>query len=137
MRDTPVADIMTRDPLTITRYMGVDMALEIMGAKGVKRLPVVSQKNGSLIGIITQSDAREAWLKSRLEEGGVPLVGEGMSDYVYTAAPNDTLARAAEVMLNHDVGALPVVQDGALVGIITERDIFKFLVKAPPTPSVR
>lgn len=50
-------------------------------------------------------------------------VGEIMSTYVVTASPLTTLEQAARWMREHDIGALPVLSDGKLVGMITDRDI--------------
>ncbi|SDQ66607.1 CBS domain-containing protein [Pseudoxanthomonas sp. CF385] len=50
-------------------------------------------------------------------------VGEMMSGNVCLVAPDDTLARAAMLMAEHDVGSLPVGQDDRLVGFLTDRDI--------------
>jgi CBS domain-containing protein len=51
------------------------------------------------------------------------LVGEMMSKTVRTCAPNDNLAEATNLMWEQDCGVLPVVEDGRLEGILTDRDI--------------
>lgn len=50
-------------------------------------------------------------------------VSDAMSEYTVTVSPDQTLTEAAEMMKASDVGSLPVVQDGRLVGIVTDRDI--------------
>jgi CBS domain-containing protein len=50
-------------------------------------------------------------------------VRDAMTKDVHSIAPSEPLAKAARVMREEDVGSLPVVQDGRLVGILTDRDI--------------
>ena len=50
-------------------------------------------------------------------------VREIMSNRVLSLRHNDTVSQAAQMLSNHNVGSLPVVTDGELVGIITDRDI--------------
>jgi acetoin utilization protein AcuB len=130
MRRTPVKEVMTKDVISISPDLTVDNAIEIMNANDIRRLPVVSE-TGRLIGIITRYDAMLA-----MPKGGdtftsgpaeVPKVRAVMTDYVYTVAPDDSISAAAQLMLNHGVGGLPVMEGRELVGIITESDLFKFL----------
>ena len=65
---------------------------------------------------------------TRYPRAGVD-VGEFMATKLVTAAPGTTLREAARLMLAHRVGGLPVVDGGALVGIITESDIFRRFVE--------
>src|SRR5438552_1767614 len=55
--------------------------------------------------------------------GGAMLVREIMSQPVYTVKSTASIQFAAEMMATHNVGALPVVEDGKLIGVITDRDI--------------
>jgi CBS domain-containing protein len=57
----------------------------------------------------------------------MPMVQDGMTANVMTIGSDDTLAHAARLMNTHRIGALPVVDDMRLVGIITESDLFKVL----------
>ena len=50
-------------------------------------------------------------------------VRDAMTPNVRSAAPTDSLADAAQMMKEEDVGSLPVVEDGRLIGIVTDRDI--------------
>ena len=51
-----------------------------------------------------------------------------MSPDPVTVAPSDTIQEAAEQMLENQVSGLPVVEDGRVVGIVTESDIFRLVV---------
>ena len=56
------------------------------------------------------------------------LIGSLMKTDTVTAAPEETVAHAAYVMSNNDVGAVLVVEDGRLVGFLSERDVLKRVV---------
>jgi CBS domain-containing protein len=103
---------------------------------GVRRLPVLN-KDGRLVGIISQTDVREAepsdatslsiyelnYLLAKLK------IKRVMTEHVITVTPDTTIAEAARIMLEKKIGGLPVVENGQLVGIITESDIFRMVVK--------
>jgi CBS-domain-containing membrane protein len=132
MEQVPVGEIMTRDVVSIAPKLGVDMAIQVMGMHEVRRLPVLSQ-GGRLVGIIVREEARVAVERSRAEpefgEIRMPLVRDVMTRDVHAIGPHDTVGRAAQLMVVHRVGGLPVVEDRKLVGIVTESDLFRFMVK--------
>jgi acetoin utilization protein AcuB len=110
----------------------------MQGAK-VRHLPVVSRE-GLLVGIVTDRDLRHHLFAPRLFDalGATPVdvlldgthVAEIMSTDVITAAPDETVAEAAWTMRKHRVGSLPVMEHGRVVGIITEADILRHIVRA-------
>ena len=142
-----IKDVMTKDPLTIDPDAPLGTAMEVMRAKAVRHLPVVDD-TGTLVGIITDRDLRHAafspalaehlslWAERRLRTLAHALedlrVKDAMSWGVATAHPEASVAHAALVMYERRVGSLPVVQDGKLVGIVTERDLLKALAKQYP-----
>jgi CBS domain-containing protein len=65
------------------------------------------------------------------------LVKEAMSRDVKTVAPDQQIQEAARIMLDMDVGALPVGENDRLVGMITDRDIAVRGVAAGKAPSAR
>ena len=133
MKDTLVQDIMNRDVIAIAPELGVDAAAELMRSNGIRRLPVVNATN-RVIGIITIADALEVLPANLRNDEGFnrtepPEVREVMADYVYTASPEEPVGVAARKMVNHKIGALPVVENLRLIGIITESDIFRFVAE--------
>ena len=132
MNKTTVGEYMTRDVTTITADLKVDVAIETMRSSNVRRLPVVSRVGDRVIGIITLADAEAAMPRGASFMGAaeeIPEIKEVMTDDPYMIGPTETLGRAAQLMVNHKIGALPVVEDGRIVGIITESDLFRFIVK--------
>ncbi|HHY53074.1 MAG TPA: CBS domain-containing protein, partial [Clostridiales bacterium] len=110
-------------------------AQEIMMQHNVRRLPVV--KNGKLVGIVSKEDI-ERYSPSKataLSMGEITYllsktkIKQIMSKHLITVSPDALLEEAAILMRDNDVGFLPVVDDGKLVGIITESDIFDSFIE--------
>jgi len=129
-----VRDWMSKDVLTVDPKTPIAEAYRLMKERKVRRLPVV--KDGRLIGIVTLGDVREASPSSATSLSIWELnylwaqltVDRVMKTHVITIAPDATIMDAASLMLEHKISGLPVVDDGTLVGIITESDIFRMLV---------
>lgn len=125
-----VRDRMTVNPVTIAENAPISEAGELMRKNNIARLPVV--KDGKLIGIITEADllklSPSAATTLSVWELNYVLskikVGEGMTKNPITISPDATLEEAAMIMREKNVGALPVVEEGKLIGIITESNIF-------------
>ncbi len=131
MPQTTVREIMTKDVISISRDLKVDIAIETMRANNIRRLPVMSSTD-RLIGIITIDQAMLAMPKgssfyAERSDEEVPTVNDTMTDYVYTIEPEVPVGMAARKMVDHTVGALPVVENGAVIGIVTESDLFRYL----------
>lgn len=131
MPQTSVREIMTTDVISISRDLKVDVAIETMRANSIRRLPVMSSTD-RLIGIITIDQAMLAMPKgssfyAESSDDSVPTVNDVMTDYVYTIEPDVPVGLAARKMVDHTVGALPVVEDGSVIGIVTESDLFRYL----------
>ncbi|HEY8485903.1 MAG TPA: CBS and ACT domain-containing protein [Limnochordales bacterium] len=129
-----VRDRMTANPITVQPQTSVNEALRIMQGRKIRRLPVV--QDGRLVGIVTLLDLMRVsaspattlsvyelrYLLDRLS------VQEAMTRQVITIHPDEPIEQAALLMREHKIGGLPVVENGRLVGIITETDIFDALV---------
>jgi acetoin utilization protein AcuB len=111
-----VRDLMSHPAITVTPETKTKDALQTMYLRRVRRLPVVNER-GDLLGIITQRDLFE-------KGSATTAVGDVMTPSPYTATPNEPIIRIAPLMRDLGVGALPVVDHGAVIGIITESDIF-------------
>lgn len=130
-----VADIMTREVVTLAEDDTLDEARTCMERGRVRHLPVV--RDGKLVGLVTHRDLLAASLSvfaqvSEQQErrllARVP-VGALMHDAV-TAAPEMPVRDAARVLLDNRFGCLPVVgPDGTLVGIVTEADFLRLAVR--------
>lgn len=111
---------MTKNPATISPIETLDDARRKMDKGNFRRLPVV--KGGQLVGIITDRDLRQH--VGQLEHTRVDAV---MAKPVITVEPDMLLDQAANLLVKHKVGGLPVLDAGKLVGIITAIDMLRAL----------
>lgn len=129
-----VRDWMTPNPVTISKDTSLTDASRLMKVNHIRRLPVV--EHNRVIGIVTWGDIREASasdattlsvfeLAYLLDE--VPVI-HVMTRNPITVTPTTSIDRAAQLMLEHKIGGLPVVEDEQIVGILTESDIFRMLI---------
>ncbi len=130
-----VQDAMTVNPITVTVDATLPDIARLMHDKKIRRVPVMD-KNGNLTGIISDRDVREnmpspATTLSKWEINTLLdklTAAEIMTSPVLVTAPDCPLEEAARVLLERKIGALPVVRDGELVGIVTETDFFRAFV---------
>jgi acetoin utilization protein AcuB len=113
-----VGNRMTKEPITVEPDDLLVRAAHKMQSGGFRRVPVV--REGKLVGIVSDRDLREH--RGHLEH---TKINAAMSENPHTVTPATTLEEAAQIMLERQVGGLPVVADGRLVGIITASDILK------------
>jgi CBS domain-containing protein len=134
--DSPLAvgDVMTPSPYITSPDNTVTNVAKEMIAHRFRRLPVVSEE--VLFGIITAMDIMKyvgnGGVFKKIVTGNVSdimsvSVREVMSDNLYTTSPDISTRDAANQMLEKNVGALPVIEDSNLVGVITEFDIVRLL----------
>lgn len=131
-----VRDIMTISCITAPATMPVLEARQLMLEKRIRHLPVTD--GPKLLGIVTDRDIRlnlpspatslSVWeinyLLARMTLGTV------MTKNVVVVESGREATEAAQVMLDHKIGALPVVDRGHMVGIITETDLLRAYVKS-------
>ncbi|MEV4346467.1 CBS domain-containing protein [Actinoplanes sp. NPDC049596] len=135
-----VKDIMSSPVHTVVQTASVESAAELMSARSVTALPVVDT-TGVLVGMVSESDllwhrvprdptAHLRPLPDLDPENRPGMVVEVMSSYPLTVRPDMDVADVAEAMLDNDVRSLPVLEDGALVGIVSRRDILRAMVRS-------
>ena len=132
-----VADVMSSAPKTLGRNDRLRMADDLMNAERCRHLPVLDERK-RLAGIVSQRDLFQSALLRALGYGSRArdqvlssvVVKEVMTDQVRTIAPDAALTDAARLMYERKIGCLPVVEDGALVGILTEGDFVRLVADA-------
>ena len=130
-----VREWMASDVLTVDENTSMMKALHLMKESNIRRLPVMAR--GSLVGIISDRDLKEAspskattldvhelyYLLAEIK------VKEIMTKNPVTISADETVERAAVIMLEHKVSGLPVInKKSELVGIITQSDVFRAFV---------
>jgi acetoin utilization protein AcuB len=121
-----VREWMTPNPVTVLPTTRVTEAYELMRERQVRRLPVV--EGGKLIGIVTLGDLRRVNVDTDNTEASKMRVELVMTRDPLTVIPDTTLRDAAKVMIRHKVSGLPVMDGNAVVGMITESDIFRAIM---------
>jgi CBS domain-containing protein len=125
MLNKKVKDIMTADVITTTSDVDVVNAFEKLMEYKISSLPVV--ENDELIGIITATDVGHNLILDKYELG--TSVKEIMISPVVTISPDDTIETAGKLMKDTSssgiLNQLPVVEDGKLLGIISDGDIIQ------------
>lgn len=121
-----VRDCMTPKPITVRPGSDPLAAIMLLKSGRFRHLPVVDAE-GRLAGIVDRDD-----LEQFLSQAGSPgilkrqhRVDQVMTTEVATVLPDCPLEEAAALMVEKKIGSLPVLEEGRVVGIITETDIFK------------
>jgi len=136
MERTRVKDIMSSPAITVPPDTPLPAAIALMREHGIRHLPVV--EHGRLVGIISRGDLREASISEAINADVYELnfmlnrltVSRLMSPKVLTVTPDALVVYAAELMTENKIAGLPVVDaSGAVVGIVTESDLLKMLVR--------
>lgn len=123
----PVATVKPRDTVLDAR--------RTMEKQRINQLPVLL--DGTVVGIVTDRDLRDAFPsvfdeptgKARTVQPGTVAVEDVMAQKVLSLAPEDLLVDAARLMRRERIGAIPIVSDGRLVGILTRSDLLDAFVE--------
>jgi len=130
-----VRDIMTANVLCVSEDECLARVYDLMLNKHIRHVPVVDSER-KVCGIITHRDLVKAGL---FLQGELPadmertaLVGSkvysAMSYDVETVEPDQSIAEAGQIIIDNKYGCLPVVEEGRLVGILTESDFVRLVV---------
>jgi CBS domain-containing protein len=126
---------MSQPAIVAPEAMVLPEARRLLQERQIRRLPVVDAAGG-LVGIVTEgdihrvsdshvTDVRDYNLYHRA--GDLPI-GEIMTRAVVAVAPDTSIWEVARVLLDNRIGGVPVVDDGRVVGVITESDLFRMIV---------
>lgn len=133
VRQLTVKQVMTADPVTLGPEDTLMRAVEVMRQKGIRRMPIVVAD--TLVGLLAEGDLKRAQpsaLSDSQDEFNRVMEGTPVSRIMIQSpvtVPEDALlTEAAQTLHNTKFGALPVLRDGRLVGILTDTDILRCLV---------
>jgi CBS domain-containing protein len=130
-----VAAVMSSNPITIEADAPVRKALQVMIKKDIGSLIVV--RGGEPLGIITERDVTRRSLRAAKIRGVYDRpVARSMSRPLATVPPNTPIWDAFETMVTRKIRRLPIVEGGRLVGIVTERDLFKWVIRVFYEPNI-
>ncbi|MCS6941077.1 MAG: CBS domain-containing protein [Roseiflexaceae bacterium] len=131
-----VRDWMSQPPICVSDSTTLPEARRLMHRHRVRRLPVIDS-DGRLVGIVTEGDInrisdshvhdmRQYNLYHRVAD--LPL-RDFMTRNVITVGPDDPVIAVAQLLLRHRIGGVPVVEEGRVIGVITESDLFRRMVE--------
>jgi acetoin utilization protein AcuB len=126
-----VREVMTAQPVVVTPDTSIGNARRCMLQRQIRHLPVLARD--ALVGMISDRDLRTVLPSSAMRLSVWEInyyldtvsVGEVMTRIVFAAAPDTTVTAAARRMLSCKIGALPVMEDARVVGILTRSDILQ------------
>lgn len=141
-----VAEVMTRDVVTVGPDMPLKEAATVISERGVSGVPVCDD-DGAVVGVLSESDllVKQSGMRPRgglfslLAEPSEPTdlvkvhahtAGRAMTAPAITVASEATVTEAARLMLERNLNRLPVVDDGRLVGIVTRADLVRLFTRS-------
>ncbi len=132
--DKPIREIMTTELVTVSPNTKLSEIKKIFDDNNFHHLPVVD-KGEELIGIISKEDFfKLSYVLSMTTSGHTYSEKEYenlkakdiMTKYPLSLDPDDTTGLAADIFLANKFHALPIIEDGKLIGLITTHDLLKF-----------
>ncbi|MDD3310803.1 CBS domain-containing protein [Pseudodesulfovibrio sp.] len=130
-----VKDLMSSPVFSLRENDSLLSARSLMDLQRIRHIPIVTAEN-AFIGLITHRDILSATISKLAEldpetqkeiDSGIPI-REIMRTDIRSVSPESSLRDAAQILLNHKYGCLPVVQEGALTGILTEADFLRLTI---------
>lgn len=120
-----VAEIMVRDLVTVKPSDRIAGAVRLMLQKNIGSIVVVD--NEKVVGMLTEQDV----LRRSVQDQSILTnpVSTVMTQKLITASPETTLLDAFDIMARNRIRRLPVLKDKKLVGILTERDLCRWVMK--------
>lgn len=134
-----VGEHMSKPAIVVSPATPVTAAMKLLRERRVRRLPVV--EDGKLVGLVSERDLLRAMpsTATTLSVWEIPEllerlhVKDVMTRDVVTVSASTPIQDAAQLLIDHRIGGLPVLEDGRVVGVITETDIFRvFCTLFPP-----
>jgi len=120
-----IHDVMHKQVRTIAPDAAVSLAKELFRRYDIRHLVVVEGK--LVAGMISDRDL--------LDVSGDPPVKSVMTHPAVTITPDETIRKGAALMTGHNIGSLPVMDNGKLVGIVTSFDLLLLIAKGTTHPA--
>lgn len=133
-----VRDLMSHEVISVRRNDRLSVVDDVMRLGRIRHLPVVDDDDAKiLVGLVSLRDVFRGSLARALGYGtraqqkllDMLFVKEVMTTELVTTTPDTPIVEAARLMAQRKLGCLPVVQDGKLVGILTEGDFVALAAK--------
>lgn len=136
-RRTHVAEVMSRDSIVLHEQDSVEYAGMVLLREGISGAPVIDD-DGALVGVFSHTDVLARFAAPRQRRGPIArlddrharahTVGEACTRPAVTIGSSATIDNAARELLDRDIGRLIVVDDGAMVGVLSRSDVLKLFI---------
>jgi len=123
-----ISQFMSTDLFVLREDDIIDLATDIMNWKHIRHVPV-EDENGNIAGMITSTELLNHYSRKISEDSTNILVKDLMTRDPLTIGPERPISDAITIMKEKDIGYLLVVQEGKLVGILTEHDLLNLYTK--------
>lgn len=135
MKHIPVSSIMTKKIVAITLTEDLERAELLFKRHKIRHIPVVS--NEVIVGMLSYTDLMRISIAETDDEAGNTIdsivfntfkIEQVMAKNVVTVSSETSIKEAAKILAKNEFHALPVVDNGELVGIITTTDLLNYLI---------
>ena len=121
-----VSDLMSFPVVSVSSDTPMSQVAQLLRHKGCTGLPVIDE--GRLVGVVSRRDFKRVRKEGQL----AAPVKAFMTPRVLTITPDKTPGQAVGLMIKHDVGRLPVVEEGRVIGIVTRSDAMLYFYDLLP-----
>ena len=130
----PVSTVMTKSVIVANQFHNFSEVLELFSKHGMHHLPIVDGSN-RLTGIISSNDLMKLFINPKYKDLSLTTdaidktvnIPDIMTPNPVTISPKDTIKQAAKIFADKKFQALPVVENGEIVGILSVKDIIHML----------
>lgn len=130
----PIQSIMTNELVTVKAGEPLTIVREIFEKNRFHHLPVIGE-TGNLLGIISREDFYKVAYIMSLDgpqnRFGMLTAEDIMTKYPLHLDPDDSIGLAADIFLANKFHALPIVEDGKLIGLVTSHDLLAYSFTSP------
>ncbi|MDN3492265.1 CBS domain-containing protein [Winogradskyella bathintestinalis] len=135
-RNTPISEIMTKKIIALDRTDDLETAEKLFKKHKIRHIPVVTED--AIIGMLSYTDLlRISFAESVSDDGrnvdtvvyNMFTIDQVMAKNLVTINIHATIPEVAKILAEKEFHALPVINDGVLVGIVTTTDLINYLIK--------
>ena len=132
---TPISSIMTTNLVTLKTTDSLEHAEQLFKEHQIRHIPVVAETH--IIGMLSYTDLLRISFADAIDEDEQEVdtvvynmftIEQVMAKKLVSVTPETTIKEVAEILANKEFHALPVLQDGTLVGIVTTTDLINYLL---------
>ncbi len=133
---TPVSVIMSKNVITLNKTDDLTTAEKLFKENNIRHIPVVS--GSTIVGILSYTDLLRISFADAIDEDendvdtvvyNMFTIEQVMAKNLVTVSPTNTIKEVAEILSKKEFHALPVIEGGDLVGIVTTTDLIYFLLE--------